>query len=203
MHVDILNARQKKLLPWLKEFGSDFGFAGGTSLALQIGHRRSIDFDLFSLARFDNLDLQKRIFKKKKIDKVLVDHEGELTVIIKGVKVTFLHYPFPVVFPVPLEGTINMPDILTSAALKAYALARRAKWKDYVDLYFILKSFYGLPEIIRKAQKIFKDNFNEKIFRTQLAYFKDLDYSEKVVYRPGYKVTETVIKKFLTKISLS
>ncbi len=203
MHIDILSAKQKKLLPWLKEFGSDFGFAGGTALALQIGHRRSTDFDLFSRTRFDNLDLQRRILKKKKIGKILVDHEGELTVVIEGVKVTFLHYPFPAGFPVPLEGIINMPDILTIAAFKAYALARRAKWKDYVDLYFILKSFCSLPEIIRSADKIFKNNFNEKIFRTQLAYFDDLDYSEKVVYRPGYEVSDGKIERFLTETSLS
>lgn len=123
--------------------------AGGTALALQIGHRRSIDFDLFS------------------------------------------------------EQEFKMPDILTLAALKAYALGRRAKWKDYVDLYIILKNFYSLPQIINRARQIFNHSFNEKIFRTQLIYFKDIDYSEKVIYQPGYKISDAKIKKFLTEISLS
>lgn len=96
-----------------------------------------------------------------------------------------------------------MPDILTLAALKAYALGRRAKWKDYVDLYIILKNFYSLPQIINRARQIFNHSFNEKIFRTQLIYFKDIDYSEKVIYQPGYKISDAKIKKFLTEISLS
>ncbi|MFA5154969.1 MAG: nucleotidyl transferase AbiEii/AbiGii toxin family protein [Patescibacteria group bacterium] len=203
MHLDILAAKQQRLLPWLKEFRPDFGLVGGTALALQIGHRQSIDFDLFTCQEFDNLTLQRRIFKKEKISKILVDQQGELTVVVKGVKITFLYYPFKISFAVPLASTIKMADILTIAALKAYALGRRAKWKDYVDLYVILKDFYTLPEIVKKAEQIFKNNFNEKILRAQLAYFKDLDYSEKVIYQPGYKMADASIKKFLTAVSLS
>ncbi len=202
MHVEILGQKQKKLLPWLKAFNKDFGLVGGTALALQVGHRSSIDFDLFSIKSFSNLDLQRKIFKTKKISRILVDHEGELTVIIEGVKVTFLYYPFPIKFSVNINKIIDLADILTIAALKAYALGRRAKFKDYVDLYFIIKNFYSLDEIIKATRKIFKENFNEKIFRTQLAYFEDIDYSEKVIYQAGSKVTEKEIRSFLIEESL-
>jgi len=202
MHAEILNSRQKKLLPWLKEFSADFGLAGGTALALQIGHRRSIDFDLFSEKDFDNLALQRRILKTQKIQKVLVNQEGELTVVIGGVKITFLRYPFPIAWTVPLGEIIKMPDILTISALKAYALGRRAKWKDYVDLYAVLKDRYGLSEVIARAKRIFSGSFNEKIFRTQLAYFKDIDYSEKLIYQPGQRISDAQIRKFLTETSL-
>ncbi len=202
MHLEVLNVQQKKLFPWLKYFNSQFGLAGGTALALQIGHRQSIDFDLFSTMEFDNLRLQTKILKNKKISKTLVNQDGELTVVIEGVKITFLYYPFIINFSIPVEKIINMPDILSLAALKAYALSRRAKWKDYVDLYLILKDFYSLPEIIHQAQEVFSENFNEKIFRTQLAYFKDIDYSEQVVYQPGYQVADSTIKRFLINSSL-
>jgi len=202
MHLEILNDKQKKILPWLKEFSSSFGLVGGTALALQIGHRQSIDFDLFSNKPFNNLNLLGKILKHKKITKTLIDHDGELTVVIEGVKITFLYYPFKINFNESVNKIIKMSDILTLAALKAYALSRRAKWKDYVDLYFILKKFYSLTEIINKAQQIFSGSFNEKIFRTQLAYFQDLDYSEKVIYQKGYNITDSMIKKFLIKVSL-
>ena len=97
-----------------------------------------------------------------------------------------------------------MPDLLTLAAMKACVLGLSAKWKDYVDLYFILKDFYSLDDINKKTREIFKQEFNERIFRTQLSYFKDVDYQEEVIYLPGFKISDTVIKKKrLKEISLS
>jgi hypothetical protein len=202
MHKNILSREQLDFLSFLKNFSSAFGLAGGTAIALHLGHRRSIDFDLFSLKEFDNSAVQRKILKKKKIEKVFVDHQGEYTILVDGIKLTFLHYPFAVEFKDALEGFIKMPDLLTLAALKAYALGRRSKWKDYVDLYFILKNKISLKNIIKRAEKIFGNNFNEKIFRVQLAYFKDLDYSEEVDYLPGFTSADDKIKKELTKISL-
>ena len=86
--------------------------------------------------------------------------------------------------------------------MKAFALGRRAKWKDYVDLYFILKANHTVSEITAKGVEVFGDEFNEKIFRTQLAYFKDIDYSEQVVYKEGFLTDDGVIKKALVDFSL-
>jgi hypothetical protein len=68
------------------------------------------------------------------------------------------------------------------AALKAFTLGRRAKWKDYADLYFILHAHYTIKEICREAEKIFNHQFSEKLFRQQLAFHKDIDYSESVEF---------------------
>jgi hypothetical protein len=78
----------------------------------------------------------------------------------------------------------------------------RAKWKDYVDLYFVMKKCGGAAGIINKAGEIFGSEFNEKIFRTQLTYFKDIDYSEEIMYMPGFKVDDEIIKKGLVNFSL-
>ncbi|KKR47435.1 MAG: hypothetical protein UT97_C0009G0001, partial [Parcubacteria group bacterium GW2011_GWC2_40_31] len=85
----------------------------------------------------------------------------------------------------------------------AYALGRRAKWKDYVDMYFIFKNFHSIAEVIGKAGEIFSSEFNEKIFRAQLAYFEDIDYTEQVVYRKGFEVDDDVVKTSLIDFSLS
>jgi len=61
MHKDILTKEQQKLLPLVGEFAKDFGLVGGTAIALNIGHRRSIDFDLFSLKEFDNYQIKRKI----------------------------------------------------------------------------------------------------------------------------------------------
>jgi Domain of unknown function (DUF1814). len=202
MHKNILSAEQLNFLTFLKQFSRDFGLAGGTAVALHLGHRRSLDFDLFSVKEFDNAAIQKKISKSKKIQKVFVDHAGEYTVLVDGIKLTFLHYPFSIEFADKLDDFIKMPDLITLAALKAYALGRRSKWKDYVDLYFIMKNKIGLKKIIKKAEKIFGNNFNEKIFRVQLSYFKDLDYSEKVDYLPGFKMSDEKIRNELSAIAM-
>ena len=202
MHEEILTGEQKALLPVLKQFCKEFGLVGGTAIALHIGHRRSIDFDLFSQKKFSNLHLRKTISKSVPIEKELVNKLGEFTIFIQGVKITFYHFPFIIDYSERLAGYFKLPNLLTLAAMKAYALGQRAKWKDYVDLYYILKQFHSLNQIVEKTHQIFGSEFNEKIFRVQLAYFKDIDYSEKIEWMPGFEVNDAVIQKTLIEYSL-
>lgn len=203
MHLEILNEQQVKLLPILKSFNKDFCLVGDTAIALHIGHRKSVDFDLFSFKSINGLSIQRKVLQaKRNIERVFVDEQGEFTVLIDGVKVTFLQYPFKFDFQEGIE-VIKLPDLLTLAALKAYALGRRAKWKDYVDMYFILSNYFSMKAVVQKTSIIFGNSFNEKIFREQLAYFKDIDYSERVEYVKGFEVADSTIKRALIEFSLS
>jgi len=203
MHREVLTKKQAELLPLLKLFSNDFGLVGGTAMALYIGHRRSIDFDLFTNKEFKNETLLSKISKSFKIEMIVVNNPGELTIILKGVRFTFFHHQHKIDFPKRFEKIVKLPDLLTLAAMKAFTLGMRAKWKDYVDLYFILKNHYTLQQIIKRAQKIFGNEFNEKLFRSQLAYFKDIDYQEKIIYLKGYEVNDKTIKEELINFSLS
>ena len=203
LHNEILNSAQKELLPLIGAFQRDFGLVGGTAVALQIGHRKSIDFDLFSVKELNRRNIRKNIAQFFVPTHIFVDNTDEYTVLIGGVKCTFLTYPFTIDFTVLFDDAINMADLLTLASMKAYALGRRAKWKDYVDLFFIMRDHHSLSEIVTKTKEIFGDEFNEKIFRTQLAYFNDIDYSEKIIWMPGFETDEQVIKETLTDLSLS
>jgi hypothetical protein len=93
-----------------------------------------------------------------------------------------------------------MPSLIDLAAMKAYALGRRSKWKDYVDLYFLLQQF-SIQEISLKATEIFGELFPEKLFRAQLSFFDDIDYTEEVDYMIE-KVPESVVKSFLADKSV-
>jgi len=73
----------------------------------------------------------------------------------------------------------------------------RAKWKDYVDLYFMLKDHFSIKEISMEAERIFGQLFSESLFRKQLAFHKDIDYSEPVEYMPGFEVEKQEVKEFL------
>ncbi|OHA01049.1 MAG: hypothetical protein A3C12_00655 [Candidatus Sungbacteria bacterium RIFCSPHIGHO2_02_FULL_49_20] len=203
LHREILTKEQIGLLPLVRKFSNHFFLVGDTAAALHIGHRQSIDFDLFSLETFQNTNIRRRILQASRIEKVLVNKFGEFTITIKGVRMTFFHYPFRTIKPrVAIQDVIKMPDLLSLAAMKAYALGQRAKWKDYVDLYFVIKQRHGIGKIIQKAKQIFGREFNEKLFRTQLAYFKDIDHSEKIIYMKGFRVHDKVIQKALQEFSL-
>ena len=202
MRKEILTEAQSKLLPIVKLFSKKFGLVGGTAIALHLGHRESVDFDLFSFDGFNNYSIKAKITKNQPIDNVLVNKKGEYTFLINKVKFTFFQFPYEIDFSESFGDIIKLPDILTLAAMKAFALGRRAKWKDYVDLYFIMKANHTISQITAKGVEIFGNEFNEKIFRTQLAYFGDIDYSEEIIYKDGFSTDDEIIKKVLVEFSL-
>ncbi len=197
MHPEILSAEQTTLLPYLKLFNRSFFLVGGTAIALHIGHRRSIDFDLFTASS----SLNKKVIKKKLSSipfnkQLLFEDIDQYHLLLNNVKFTFFSYPFTIQHAIKFKSVIAMPDLLSLAAMKAYALGRRSKWKDYVDLYFIIRSYYSINEISDKAKQYFSDQFSEKLFRQQLAFHKDIDYQESVEYVTT-PVDEAEIKSFL------
>lgn len=201
MHSNILSKEQQELFPLLQQFSDDFGLVGGTAIALHLGHRRSIDFDLFSHASFDIQNIRTSIRKQWQIDHTFIQGQDELTILVHGAKLTFYRFPYPILFSQNVDNTISIPDLITLGAMKVFALGKRAKWKDYVDLYFIFHTVkYG--ELIQKATTLFGSEFNEKLFRVQLNYFVDVDYSEEVEFMEGFEVSKEDIQKYLTEISL-
>jgi hypothetical protein len=202
LHREILSSAQQELLPLIKNCGSKFVLCGGTAIALHIGHRESIDFDLFAQEELNIGILRKKLSETDRDFSVLVKNEDEYTVVVREVKITFLRYPFPFAPVVWLDDVVQVPDILTLAAMKAYALGRRSKWKDYVDLYFILSRHHSLEEVAEKARGMFGNEFNEKVFRAALVYFEDIDYSEAVALRPGFEVDDECIRSVLKDVSV-
>lgn len=203
MHKEILTPEQVALLPLIKKFSQDFILVGGTAIALHLGHRRSVDFDLFSVKNFNSKRIKNKILKSQKIDKTLIREDGEYTLEVNKVKITFFNFGHHVPAPLALDKTIKIPDLLTLAAMKVFALGYRGKWKDYVDLYFIIKYHYSLDEISRRAKELFKGEFNARILREQLNFFADINYHERVEFMPGFEVSEKKIKKALVDFSLA
>ena len=193
-----MTQRQFELLPFVEAFSKDFYLAGGTAIALTIGHRRSIDFDLFTDKALHPLSIKNR-FKSSSIPfKVLQEAFDQLHLLVDDVKLTFFTFPYEVPVMKMPGLSIKTPDLITLAAMKALALGGRAKWKDYVDMYFILKYHYNLKVIANTAANLFPEAFSEKLLRQQLAYFEDIDYSEKVIFIKD-KVPDDEIRRFLTE----
>lgn len=201
MHLEILSKEQIELLPILSQFKREYYLVGGTAIALHIGHRESIDFDLFKEKDIRKKDVYTKL---KKIDhKVSFADYNQINMLSKGVKITFFSFPYTVPLNAELKGFLKMPDLLTLAAMKAFALGRRSKWKDYLDLYFILKFHYNFKEISDKAREIFKDEFIPKQFIAQLGYFKGINYDEEVSFLIPNPPTQEEVIQFLTEISIS
>ena len=203
MHEEILSLSQRQILPLMAKFRREYYLVGGTAIAFYLGHRRSIDFDLFKYTRLNH---------KKNLDAIVAGGfahqvtrrvEEQMNLIVNGVKVTFFQYPFHVQPESLFKDVFRMPSLLTLAAMKAYALGRRSKWKDYVDLYFFLRYHFALTEVTDKADEIFGELFSEKLFRAQLSYFADVDYTEAVEYLADNPPSDETIKAYLTEVSLS
>jgi hypothetical protein len=200
MHTEIFNRGQVELFPYIKSFKRSYYMVGGTAVALHIGHRRSIDFDLFTFAHHNKAKINRKLIGFPFDQKLIFEDIDQLHLLINNVKVTFFSYPYSVNHPITIDSIISIPSLLSLAAMKAFALGRRAKWKDYVDLYFILRDYYTIREISREAENIFDRQYSEKLFRQQLAFHKDIDYTESIDYLVQ-PVSGDVIKSFLIETS--
>lgn len=201
MQEIILTDKQIALLPFITKFKRKYYLAGGTAIALQIGHRRSIDFDLFTGKPID----------KRRINDAIADMNAQPLFVdidqqhflINEIKCTFLYFPYQIEHDRWFRDVITMPSLLDLAAMKVFALGRRSKWKDFVDLYFILKDHYSLDQIVEKAKFYFPEQVTEKLFRNQLAYHKDIDFTEQVDFVIPNPPTQEEIKYFLIKVATS
>ncbi len=200
MHNEILTKEQVEILPFIKKFKKSYYLVGGTAIALHLGHRRSIDFDLYKFNKINKSDIKSKI-KLFKYDYCII-HEDSfiLTIKINEVQITFFNYPYDIPHNITFDSYITLPSLLDLSAMKAFALARRAKWKDYVDLYFILKEHHNLKEISERANFFYGDEFSEKLFRQQISYFKDISYTEQIEY-VGALIPEEEIKEFLIDVA--
>ncbi|MCX6791650.1 MAG: nucleotidyl transferase AbiEii/AbiGii toxin family protein [Candidatus Gottesmanbacteria bacterium] len=172
-----LNKNRLAVFRKLRSFRDMGVLGGGTALALQIGHRASFDFDIFTREKLHNLLWKeaKRVFGETS-EKIL-DTEDQLDLITpENVAVTFFHDDYQLLFdPIPSE-IMNLLDPRDIATNKAYLLGKRPKWRDYVDLYFLLKENYvSIGELISLSQKKFGTDFSEKLFLEQIVYWGDMD----------------------------
>ncbi len=203
MHLNILDENQQLLLPLLTRFKKEFYMVGGTAIALYLGHRMSIDFDLFKCGEIRPKAILKKFEQGNEKPFVTLNIERQLNLTCRNVKFTFFNYEFDVPHLTALNNGLTIPSLIDLTAMKAYALGRRTKWKDYVDLYFILKGHLSIVDVSIRAKEIYEDLFSEKLFRGQLNYFKGIDYAEQVTFMPGFEVSDEEVKAFLTEAALT
>lgn len=198
MHPEALNKEGKELIISLGGF-DDFYLAGGTALALQIGHRVSVDFDFFSQNKIPKSLLNKleQTFDQRRLI-VSVNNPDELSLFIGETKITFVRYSFSVIKPfVEYEG-IRLLSVEEIGATKSYVVGRRGDFKDYVDLYYILSEGHSsLDEIIDLAEKKYQNEFNSRLFLEQLVYLEDIEEAQLIFLKKA--VTKKELDNFFNK----
>ena len=211
----VLPPSQQKLKPLLEEFSSTHILVWWTAIALQIGHRQSIDFDLFRFwPQGSGKELMQRIqkswFTPNTSDNTIrwLSHEeqSEAHCVIHGVKIQFVDFsrnPFDEKISLEsnkiLEWSIASLDLLHLWAMKIYAMMYRAKWKDAIDLVYIMKQWFSLEILIEKAKEIFKKLYQEKASLETLIDEKR-DMSEEVIWIDENHMKKQEILDYLKKM---
>jgi hypothetical protein len=116
-----------------------FYLVGGTALALQLGHRESIDLDMFTTEAFDKTELLDTL--NSVFDDLRIESEGASMLItnINAIKVDFVKRSYPILFPTVLTEGVRMLDIKDIAPMKLKAVTQRGSKKDFFDIYFLLE----------------------------------------------------------------
>lgn len=151
-----------------------FYLAGGTGLALQIGHRRSVDLDLFRHSEFSSTVLRDRVQDLAGLEK-LETAPGTLHLQLHSVKVSFLHYPYPLLFPLRQLEALAVADARDIACMKVDAIANRGSRRDFVDLYVIAKT-YSLRQVVEWFRSKYASvSYSRTHVFKSLTYFGDAE----------------------------
>ena len=156
-HYETLPRQTKKALDflykeeWLNK--SNWYLAGGTALALQAGHRKSVDLDFFSEDR--NFDEKKLLANFAENSNLEIEVEEKNTIYAKlfGAKVSFIAYPFFIPKQEPLRhGTIRVLDRIDIGVMKITAISQRGRKRDFFDLYWCAHNVEPLENIIKRLK---------------------------------------------------
>lgn len=198
MHWHILDSARRAILPKLGVCQQEgFYLAGGTALALQIGHRDSIDFDFFRHEPFDTAALFRileQTLEGSSLQKVQEERNTLTVQAQESIKLSFMSYPYPLVQPMVHTEYFDLAGIGDIGCMKLSAITGRAAMKDYVDLYFILQQI-PLPELLDLCA-IKLPNLDRMLILKSLVFFEDIP-EEPILFTEAGHTNLDQVKRFL------
>lgn len=204
MHPETINKEAKRVLEKIAASGiaKNFYLAGGTALAIQLGHRKSVDLDWFSANNFSNGELKGKLSLLGKFT-LTSEEPGTINGILDGVKISFFHYRYAPLYPFISFNGVNLADRRDIAAMKIDAISSRGSKKDFIDLHFLLKE-RALKELLGFFERKYGDiDFNKLHILKSLVFFDDAEAEpmpvmlEKVDWNDVKKKLEKEIKKII------
>ena len=156
-------------LPELK----DFYLVGGTTLALLLGHRNSIDIDLFSVNNFEPVEIMEMLSGRYNVLPTTI-RKNTLLSKVNDIKVDFISHPYKIIKPVIIEENISMLSLEDISAMKLNAIINSGqRIKDFIDIYFLLEHF-SIDQMLYFYQEKYLVK-NDFIPLKALTYFDDID----------------------------
>ena len=198
LHLRTIEPRTLELLKSvLKEplLANNF-LVGGTSLALQMGHRFSVDLDLFTHQSFEAEPLLEALRAKFKVQPLTVTNTIFI-VVVEDIKVDCVHFKYPFSFPILVEEGVRMADARDIAPMKLDAVTKRGSKKDFYDMYYLFERFTP-HQILKWYDKMFQHSTSFHVIRS-LTYFEDAEETEDPIVFDK-KVTWPMVKKRMVQV---
>ncbi len=173
---------------------SPFRLVGGTALALQTGHRKSVDLDFFGPCLLEERELTEELSNIGSII-WLNKLKNIKSLSVNGIKVDFVNYSYPWLSGLIQEENVRIASKKDIAAMKLAAITGRGAKKDFIDLYFLLQEF-SLSEMLSMYEAKYIDGSAFMVLKS-LVYFDDAENDEMpVMLKP---VTWQIIKQTIEK----
>jgi len=181
MFVDTLSANARRLLTQLgrEPLIRSFYLAGGSAAALHLGHRVSVDLDLFTSQ--DHYDAEALTQRLRTIGHLNIQQQsqGTLVGLLAGVRLSFFAYPYPLLAEMADLDGVAVAHLLDIALMKLIAISQRGTKRDFVDLYFICRHGYQLGELLRRVSEKYQAvSYSSYHLLRALAYFSDAEEDE-------------------------
>ncbi len=172
----ILNPVQAQILPQLSFTKPQFYLGGGTALALQLGHRTSVDFDFYAPQKFDNQKLARTLSQLfPNVQASATQPPDTLRIDVMGTEVSAFLYQYPLLDQLIDYGPVLLAGLRDIAAMKTAAVVQRARQRDFYDIYYLIKKLGIQTFIDATYQKFPWYEENNIVVFTSLTYFTEAD----------------------------
>ena len=205
LHLNTVSPELKNLLLEVNanEKFSSFRLGGGTALALQLGHRISVDADYISESTIDKTEFAQIIAKE--INGVADLHTGEIGIFLKaaGIKLDFLSWNIPFIRPVVIQDGLRLLNVEEIAAMKLFAITQRGEKKDYFDIAVLLQH-YSLTQLVAFYKERHPAN-DTSVVISFLVSFSDIDFQpepQKLIelnWIQAKEILQTAVTNYLKK----
>lgn len=174
LHYETISPATLELLKNIQSIPAlhDTCLVGGTALALQLGHRKSIDLDMFGSIHSPASEIRRKLSDGHMLQ-ILKESDNINIYLVDGVKVDFVNYVYDWLNPIVTEDTLRLASVEDIAAMKIAAVIGRGTKKDFIDLYFLLRT-YSMTEILDFYSSKYPDG-SLFIAVKSLSYFDDAE----------------------------
>lgn len=201
MHYNCLPKNTWELLKRLDKLvhKHELVLAGGTGLALQIGHRISVDLDFFTQKKFSTEKVFQELKQLGLKPSIQEESEGSITVLAEETKLSMFHYPYPFTEKIKKAEGSPVAGIIDIASMKIIAISQRGAKRDFVDLYFILQTtpFWKIAK--NMIERFGQERINPLHIGKSLVFFDDAEIDPDPNFTGQDNPNWKAVKKFFVK----